>query len=307
LASVTDAIDLAALPDHPAVVNSDTPVTLADLAALLGVDLPNPLPTGSQLAQLEQKLRNLAKIEAPLAVQGQSAQCRSAFGWNQVDQAALSIPVSYGGQSSTLTTRKFTTGQPVLTLDNPFPGQGTGAARVNVLAFPPDNKASSVVQWSFDIQRALPAKVFLTVGYVGSKTSHLDNTVPQFNTPGPSTNTDFNSRRPVQAYVSQGEGNQVRLINNIRYLDSYANANYNALQVQAEKRYSGGLVMGLAYTYGKALGEGYGRNDPAGDVSSVYQDPRNRRANRGRYGFDVTHNAVVYYVYDLPILRHSQG
>ena len=69
--SVTDAIDLANLPDHPAVANSDTPVTLADLASLLGIDLPNPLLTGTQLAQLEQKLRNLAKLEAPLAVQGQ--------------------------------------------------------------------------------------------------------------------------------------------------------------------------------------------------------------------------------------------
>jgi choline dehydrogenase-like flavoprotein len=68
---VTDAIDLTSLPDHPAVVNSDTPVTLADLAALLGIDLPNPLPTGTRLAQLEQRFRNLAKLEAPLAVQGQ--------------------------------------------------------------------------------------------------------------------------------------------------------------------------------------------------------------------------------------------
>ena len=63
----------------------------------------------------------------------------------------------------------------------------------------------------------------------------------------------------------------------------------------------------MAYTYGKALGEGYGRNDPAGDVNSAYQDPRNRRANRGRYGFDVTHNAVINYVYELPIFRHSKG
>lgn len=70
-AGVSDAIDLTALPDHPAIVNSDTPVTLTDLAALLGIDLPNPLPTGNQLVQLEQKLRNLAKLEAPLAVQGQ--------------------------------------------------------------------------------------------------------------------------------------------------------------------------------------------------------------------------------------------
>jgi hypothetical protein len=65
--------------------------------------------------------------------------------------------------------------------------------------------------------------------------------------------------------------------------------------------------MGLAYTYGKALGEGYGRNDPSGDVSSTNQDPKNRRASRERYGFDVTHNAVLNYVYDLPIFRHSKG
>jgi hypothetical protein len=229
------------------------------------------------------------------------------FGWNQVDQPAQVLAYSYGGQSYSLQTRKFTEGSQILTLDNPFPGQGTSAARTNVLLFPPDNKASSVVQWSFDVQRALPAKLFLTVGYVGSKTSHLDNTVPNFNQPDPSTNTDINSRRPFQAYVSQGDPNQPRLLGTIRYLDSYGNANYNALQVQAEKRYTAGFTMGLAYTYGKALGEGYGRNDPAGDVNSVYQDPRNRRANRGRYGFDITHNVVMNYVYDLPIFRRSTG
>ena len=52
----------------------------------------------------------------------------------------------------------ITPGSQMLTLDNPFPGQGTAAARTNVLAFSPDNKASSVVQWSFDIQRALPGQ-----------------------------------------------------------------------------------------------------------------------------------------------------
>ena len=60
---------------------------------------------------------------------------------------------------------------------------------------------------------------------------------------------------------------------NIRYLDSFANASYHALQVQAQKRYSNGFTAGLAYTFGKALGEGYGRNDPAGNVNPTYQDP----------------------------------
>src|SRR5262249_1497681 len=73
ISTVSDAIDLAALPDHPALAYSATPVTLEDLAALLGIALPNPLPTApAQLAALEQELRNIAKLEAPLAVQGQS-------------------------------------------------------------------------------------------------------------------------------------------------------------------------------------------------------------------------------------------
>lgn len=228
-------------------------------------------------------------------------------GWNLVDQSAQILSYQYAGQTYTQQTRRITPGSQVLTLDDPFPGQGTVAARTNVLLFPPDNKSSTVVQWSFDIQRALPGRIFMTVGYVGSKTSHLDNTWANFNNPDPSTNTDINARRPYQAYVAQGEGDAARLLGNIRYLDSNANANYHALQVQADKRYAHGLTVGLAYTYGKALGEGYGRNDPAGNVNSVYQDPRNRRANRGRYGFDVTHNAVINYVYELPIFSRSTG
>ncbi|MEX2262302.1 MAG: TonB-dependent receptor [Bryobacteraceae bacterium] len=230
------------------------------------------------------------------------------FGFNQVDQAALTIPISYGGRDSTATTRRFTQTSPILTLANPFPGQGTAAARTNVLAFTPDNKASSVVQWSLDIQRELPWSTILTAGYVGSKTSHIDNTISNFNSPAtPSTDTDFNSRRPWQAYVSRGEGDQARLLGNIRYLDSFANANYHALQVQVQKRYSNGFTAGLAYTFSKALGEGYGRNDPAGGVNSTYQDPNDRRQNRGRYGFDVTHNAVLNYVWEVPLFANSRG
>lgn len=229
------------------------------------------------------------------------------FGFTQIDQAAQTITGTYSGQSYTQVTRMFTPGTQILTLDNPFPGQGTPAARTNVLAFTPDNKASSVVQWSFDVQRPLPWNVFLTVGYVGSKTSHLDNTWPNFNQPGPSSNTDINSRRPWQAYISQGEGNQPRLLNQIRYLDSFGNATYHGLHLQVERRYGSGLTMGLAYTYSKAIGEGYGRNDPSGDVNSTYQDPTNRRANRGRYGFDVTHRAVINYVYELPFFKGGKG
>jgi len=229
------------------------------------------------------------------------------FGFLPVTDIAQVFPVSYAGQSYNLQTRRFRPGSTVLTLDSPFPGQGTAAARTNVLSMIPNNKASNYIQWTFDIQRQLPFNTILTVGYVGSKTSHLDNTVSNFNSPDPSPDTDINRRRPYQAYVSAGEGNIPRLLNNIRYLDSFANASYHGLQVQAQKRYSHGVTLGLAYTYSKSLGEGYGRNDPAGDVQSVYQDPRDRRTDRTRYGFDITHNAVANFVYDLPVFRNSAG
>ncbi|MBM3728594.1 MAG: hypothetical protein FJW40_24615 [Acidobacteria bacterium] len=229
------------------------------------------------------------------------------FGFNSVTDTAQVLSGTYGGVPWSQQTRRFRPGQPILTLGNPFPGQGTAAARTNVLLMVPDNKASHYVQWSFDIQRQLPLGTILTVGYVGSKSSNLDNTVPNFNAPDPSTDTDINRRRPYQAYVSRGEGNTPRLLNNIRYLDSYANATYHGLQVSAQKRYSAGLSLGLAYTYSKSLGEGYGRNDPAGDVEATYQNPRNRRADRTRYGFDITHNAVANFVYDLPFLKNATG
>jgi len=64
-------------------------VTLDDLAALLGVSLPNPLPADpAQLAALEQELRNTAKLEAPLAVQGQSGHA-GFFPFNKFQHSAV--------------------------------------------------------------------------------------------------------------------------------------------------------------------------------------------------------------------------
>jgi hypothetical protein len=153
------------------------------------------------------------------------------FGFNQVTDIAQTIQYQYAGQNYAIQTRRFRSGSQVLSLDNAFPGQGTAAARTNLTLMPPDNKSTNHVQWSLDLQRELPWHTSLTVGYVGSKTSNLDNSITNFNNPDPSPNTDLNSLRPYQAFVSQGEGNQPRGLGNIRYLDSYANGSYHGLQV----------------------------------------------------------------------------
>lgn len=69
--NVSDAMLLSALPDAPPVEILATPPTLDDLAVLLGIKLPSPLPTTpAGLKKLEDDLRDQLKLEAPLAVQG---------------------------------------------------------------------------------------------------------------------------------------------------------------------------------------------------------------------------------------------
>src|SRR5215813_9531604 len=81
---VSGAMDLATLPDHPAVEYRDTPATLDDLAKLLGIDqLSSPPPS-------IQELRNESNLEAPLAVQGQSGHA-GFFPFNKFSTVPLLI------------------------------------------------------------------------------------------------------------------------------------------------------------------------------------------------------------------------
>lgn len=80
----------------------------------------------------------------------------------------------------------------------------------------------------------------------------------------------------------------------INLRNSGYNSNYNALQVQVNRRFSRGLQMGVAYTHSKALGVA------DGDTSGVspYFAPRSR--NYGPAGFDRPDVFVANFYYDLP-------
>src|SRR5215467_6500268 len=97
--AIADAMDLAALPEAPPVEILDGAVTLADLAGMLGVPLPNPLPTTpGGLKLLEADLRNKLKLEAPLAVQARP-QHAGFFPMNKFSTAPLLIKAARGAQS----------------------------------------------------------------------------------------------------------------------------------------------------------------------------------------------------------------
>lgn len=189
-------------------------------------------------------------------------------------------------------------GAAVYSFTNPF-GAANPASPISANVLNTDNFQPYVNQWSFDIQRRLPFDSVLTVGYVGSKSTHIDNTV-ELNSPDPAFNTatsTLQSRRPYQFIIDNGVR---RPLTRLRWLDSGANAWYQGLQANLQKRFSKGLVFNLAYTYSKSMMEGYGRNEGDGFNPNTYQNPRNRAAEKGRIGWDVRHNTVINFVYELP-------
>lgn len=96
---MSDAIALSTLPDAPPVEILDTPPSLADLAALLGIPLPNPLPSAqADLKKLEDELRNKLKLEAPLAVQARPEHA-GFFPLNKFSTVPLIIKAARGAFS----------------------------------------------------------------------------------------------------------------------------------------------------------------------------------------------------------------
>ena len=189
--------------------------------------------------------------------------------------------------------------QPILTFAAPF-GVVSQTSATGINALSPDNNQPYVTQWSLDVQRRLPFDTVLTVGYVGNKGTHIDQTV-ELNAPPPIVGGNPNTRRPIPSFVD-GPGGPTRPLNRLRWLTSDGNSWYHALQVNAQKRFSGGFSMNFSYTWGRAEGEGYGRNEAGGAIPNSYQNPRNRAAEKTRYGFDFQHSAVTSFLYELPTI-----
>lgn len=187
--------------------------------------------------------------------------------------------------------------QPILTFAAPF-GVVNPTSATGINALNPDNPQPSVAQWSLDVQRRLPFDIVLSVGYVGNKGSHIDQTV-ELNAPAPSILSNPNGRRPIP-FFADGVNGPTRPLNRLRWLTSDGNSWYHALQVNAQKRFSQGLQMNIAYTWGRAMGEGYGRNEGGGAIPNSYQNQFNRAAEKTRYGFDFQHSAVISFLYELP-------
>jgi hypothetical protein len=156
------------------------------------------------------------------------------FGGSQqfdaVTDPARTVPVTANGTDYNIATRRFRCGSPIVSFDNPFGGN----ARVspsNLLYIQPNHRSPNQWQWSLDIQRELPLSTALTVGYVGSKSTNVGNTVANFNSPDPSPDTNFQRRRPFQQFYDDG---RIQDLGGLRLIDSFGNGSSTACKCRSK-------------------------------------------------------------------------
>jgi hypothetical protein len=195
-------------------------------------------------------------------------------------------------------------GAPTLFFNDPFAGSRTTGSLNFAVSNDPDMRDSYIQQWNLNLQRLLPGKVMLDVGYVGSKGTRLIVTFEDLNRPialvDPRTPglASLNARRPNQAFQR-----------NVRSDKSVGNSTYNALQVKAERRSANGLTMLTAYTWSHSIS---GPSDIGGQVGGGFfigspQDVYNHANERATSGFDLRHRFVTTFLYDIPFFRRSKG
>ncbi|HEX2662458.1 MAG TPA: TonB-dependent receptor [Candidatus Acidoferrum sp.] len=148
-----------------------------------------------------------------------------------------------------------------------------------------------VQSYNFNIEEQLTPSTGLTVGYVGSKGTHLRiaRNINQLELVSGALVRPFaavSASSPIDPNVHLG---------NITDVTSGAGSNYNALMVELNRRLSHGLQIISSYTYAKSIDE-----NSLNTQGVILQNSLDLLGNRGLSDFDVRHRFVVSGFYELP-------
>ena len=224
-------------------------------------------------------------------------------------------------------------------LDNPGGGFSAPLTPQGLRAIQTDWHTPYMQHWSLDIQQQLTNSTILTVGYYGSKGTHLIgltelNDLP----PGRALNSTcapgngFFGQTPAPTLVpcqpagyafrntTAATGNpnvaggvsftDLLILDQLRPYRGYRsiaivqpryNSNYHSLQVSAQHRFSGSSQVGLAYTWSKNL------TDSQNDRSASPQNTYDTKSEYARAAFDRRHILSINYVYALPFFREQRS
>lgn len=201
--------------------------------------------------------------------------------------------------------------------------------------YDPANKLPYSENWSLDLQWQPKNDVVLTLAYIGNHGVHQPIPIP-FNQPGVATPTnpingqiysygfqaavfppnsfpDPLTTEQIQTTIGAFSGSDGNTALRTPYIGFNPNAdfwraegvsNYNALQLQATKRMSHGLMVNASYTYSRSIDEGSGLG------AGLFFNGNNPLQPSVAYApsdFDRTHVFTISYAYLLPTLKTGSG
>ena len=192
------------------------------------------------------------------------------------------LPAAYPDGSIATFQRGFPAPQPIVVpsngiIANPDPSS-------TYYAIPLKYRNPYVESWNFAVQRELPYHFVLDAAYVGS---HGVDTAAEVN---------LNAGQ-IMNLGSKGQPQYPRTAPSYQYFQGFSSS-YNSLQVKFDRRFTTGLKVTTAFTFGKALDF---MNGDDGQLEFYV----NLRRNYAPADYNRTTNFVQSYIYQLPFGRNQ--
>ena len=155
---------------------------------------------------------------------------------------------------------------------------GSLSSVTNTVAVNPNYQVPYAMIWNTSIEYNLVRNTFVEVMYTGTRGVHLDELL------------GFSLASGSQANTTQNAAG-------FTYDTTGAFSNFNALQVRLQRRMSRGLGFTARYTYSKSLDDA---STIGGGGQTVIQNNANPRGDYGLSSFDMRHQFLGNFTYQLP-------
>jgi hypothetical protein len=156
-------------------------------------------------------------------------------------------------------------------------------------------------QYSVGVQHSLSSKTVLSASYVGNQGRH-QNDYRNINLPSQS----YLANLVGGANYNTAPGLPYPGFNSVKFAENEANTHYNGLQIDVNSQLGRDLNLRAFYTLSRTIDPGTGSNGGQ-DLQTVSNPYAGWKYDVGPGGYDRTHVAVVDFIYDIPLLRHSQS
>ena len=167
----------------------------------------------------------------------------------------------------------------------------------------PNLQTPSVLSWSLKLEQEIAPQTTITVGYVGSHGYHQilsedENTPPSVVCPATPCPT---SLAPGTIYYPTTTLANPKLANSTSWV-SQGISNYNGLEVDVRRQFSGGFQLRGVYTYSRNLDDGSAWNTSVSSNTPAFVSfPGNPKVDYGLAATNISHAAAINGTWELPV------